>query len=139
MTQLIEFASNHFILVSAFIFILAMLVINMFQGGGAKTVLPVQAVRMLNREGALTLDIRSVAEFENGHIINARNIPSTDLKSRIHELSKFKDRPIVVCCARGTTSGAALRELSGAGFEQVRSLKGGVAAWRSDNLPLTSG
>jgi len=85
------------------------------------------------------LDIRSVAEFENGHIINARNIPSTDLKSRIHELSKFKDRPIVVCCARGATSGAALRELSGAGFEQVRSLKGGVAAWRSDNLPLTSG
>lgn len=138
MTQFIEFAGNHLILVSAFLFILVMIVINTVQGGGAKSVLPIQAVQLLNRDDALMLDIRSTSEFETGHIINARNIPAADLKSRIGELNKFKGRPIVVCCAPGTTSGAALRELSGAGFEQVHSLKGGISAWRNDNLPLTS-
>ena len=137
MNQLIEFAGNHLILVSALFFILAMLVVNMVQGGGAKAILPIQAVQMLNREGAQVLDIRSAADFDAGHIINARNIPRADLKSRMDELKKLKDRPIVVCCATGTTSGAVLKELSGAGFEQVYSLKGGIAAWRSDNLPLT--
>ena len=138
MTQFIEFASNHLILASAFTFILVMLLVNILQDRGAKSVLPIQAVQMLNRDDALMLDIRSASDFESGHIINARNIPSADLKARIGELNKFKDRPIVVCCATGTTSGAALRELSSAGFEQVHSLKGGISAWRSDNLPLTS-
>jgi rhodanese-related sulfurtransferase len=137
MTQFIEFAGNHLILSSAFFFILAMLVINLTQGAGSKAVLPIQAVQMLNRDDALVLDIRNAAEFESGHIINARNIPTADLKSRIEELKKFKDRPIVVYCATGTTSGGAIRELSAAGFEQVHSLKGGIAAWRGDNLPLT--
>ena len=137
MNQLIEFAGNHLILVSALLFILAMLVVNLVQGGGTKAVLPIAAVQMLNRDDAQVLDIRSTADFDAGHIINARNIPSADLKSRLDELKKLKDRPMVVCCATGTMSGAALRELSGAGFEKVYSLKGGIAAWRSDNLPLT--
>ena len=130
MTQFIEFAGNHLILVSALFFILAMLVINLLQGGGSKAVLPIQAVLMINRDDALVLDIRNATDFEAGHIINARNIPTADLKTRIDELTKFKDRSIVVCCATGTTSGTALRELSAAGFEQVHSIKGGIAAWR---------
>ncbi len=138
MTQFIEFAGNHLILVGAFVFISVMLVINVLQGGGAKAVLPIQAVQMLNRDDALMLDIRSASEFEAGHVINARNIPAADLKSKIGELNKFKDRPIVVCCATGTSAGAAIRELSNAGFEQLHSLKGGISAWRNDNLPLTS-
>ncbi len=137
MDQLIEFAGNNLILVSAFFFVSAMLIVNLTQGGGSKSVLPIQAVQLLNREDALVLDIRSKADFEEGHIINARNIPLADLKSKLDELKNLKDRPLVVCCATGTTSRGALRELSTAGFEQVYSLKGGIAAWRSDNLPLT--
>ena len=137
MDQLIEFAGNHLILASALFFILAMLVVNLMQGGGSKSVLPIQAVQLLNREDALVLDIRSTSDFDAGHIINARNIPLADLKPNLDDLKKLKDRPVVVCCATGTTSGGALRELSAAGFEQVYSLKGGIAAWRSDNLPLT--
>ena len=137
MDQLIDFAGNHLILVGAFFFVSAMLIVNLMQGGGSKTVLPIQAVQLLNREDALVLDIRSTTDFEAGHIINARNIPLADLKSKLDELKKSKDRPLVVCCATGTTSGPALRELTAAGFEQVYSLKGGIAAWRNDNLPLT--
>jgi rhodanese-related sulfurtransferase len=92
---------------------------------------------MLNREDAVLIDIRDASDYDAGHIINAKNIPRAELKSRLDELKKFKERPIVVYCANGSASTAALRELSSAGFEQVHSLKGGLSAWRSDNLPLT--
>ncbi|MFT4560593.1 MAG: rhodanese-related sulfurtransferase [Gammaproteobacteria bacterium] len=137
MSQLSEFAANHLILVSAFSFVLALLIVNLLQGGGSRAILPIQAVQLLNREDAVIVDIRDEGEFNDGHIINAHHIPRADLKSRIDELKKFKDRPIVVCCASGSSSAPALRELNSAGFGTVHSLKGGIAAWRADNLPLT--
>ena len=139
MAQLIEFAGNHIILVSAFFFILALLLVNLIQAGSSKSVIPIQAVQLFNREDALPLDIRSAADFEAGHIINARNIPMADLKTKLDGLQKEKDKPVVVYCATGTTSSAALRQLAAAGFQQVYSLKGGIAAWRNDKLPLTQG
>lgn len=137
MAQLIEFAGNHLILVGAFFFILALLLFNLLQTGGAKAVIPIQAVQLFNREDAVPIDIRSAADFEAGHIINARNIPMSDLKSRLTELQKVKDKPLVVYCATGTTSATALRELAAGGFDRVYSLKGGIAAWRTDNMPVT--
>ena len=91
MDQLIEFAGNHLILTSALFFILAMLVVNLMQGGGSKSVLPIQAVQLLNREDALVLDIRSTSDFDAGHIINARNIPLADLKPNLDDLKKLKE------------------------------------------------
>jgi rhodanese-related sulfurtransferase len=137
MAQLIEFAGNHLVLVSAFFFILALLMVNLVQAGGSRSVIPVQAVQLFNREDALPLDIRSATDFEAGHIVNAKNIPAADLKTRLDELKKRKEKPVLVYCATGTTSTAAIKELSAAGFEHLYSLKGGIAAWRSDNLPLT--
>jgi rhodanese-related sulfurtransferase len=137
MTQLLEFAGNNLILVSAFFFILAMLMVNFAQAAGNKAVLPVEAVQLLNRENALPLDIRARDDFDAGHIINAVHIPAAEIKTRSGELKKSADRPILVYCATGTRSVAAVKELTGAGFEQVYSLKGGISAWRADNLPLS--
>ena len=139
MEQLIEFAGNHLILVGAFFFVLALLIGNLMQSAGAQVVIPTQAIQLLNREEAIPLDIRGAADYEAGHIIKARHIPLADLKSRLAELQKFKSRPIVVYCANGNTAVAATRILSSAGFEKIHSLKGGIASWRSENLPLTSG
>lgn len=137
MAQLLEFAGNHLILVSAFFFILAMLMVNFAQAVGNKAVLPIEAVQLLNRENALPLDIRSADDFAAGHIINAVHIPAAEIKTRSGELKKSADRPILVYCASGTSSAAAVKELNAAGFETVYSLKGGISAWRTDNLPLT--
>tara|TARA_R110002111_G_scaffold145463_3_gene211976 strand:+ start:94 stop:507 length:414 start_codon:yes stop_codon:yes gene_type:complete len=137
MAQLLEFAGNHLILVSAFFFILVMLMVNFAQAAGSKGVLPIEAVQLLNRENALPLDVRSRDDFDAGHIINAVHIPAAEIKTRSGELKKSGDRPIIVYCATGNTSLAAVKELTDAGFEQVYSLKGGISAWRADNLPLT--
>ncbi len=137
MAQLLEFAGNHLILVSAFFFILVMLMVNFAQTAGSKAVLPIEAVQLLNRENALPLDVRSRDDFDAGHIINAVHIPAAEIKTRSGELKKSAGRPVLVYCATGTSSSAAVKELTAAGFEQVYSLKGGISAWRADNLPLT--
>lgn len=137
MTQLIEFAGNHLILVSAFFFVSALLIVNLIQAGGGRALLPIEAVQMMNREGATVLDIRSESDYADGHIINAKNMPAAELKTKHAELKKLADQPILVYCATGQASLGALKELNTAGVEQAYSLKGGIAAWRSDNLPLT--
>ncbi len=137
MAQLIEFAGNHLFWVIAFFVILALLVVNLVQTVGSRAVIPIRAVQLFNTEDALPLDIRSTADFASGHIVNAKNIPMADLKTRLDELQKVKGKPVLVYCAMGTTSAAAIRVLSAAGFEQVYSLKGGIAAWSNDKLPLT--
>ena len=137
MNQLLEFAGNHLILVSAFLFILTMLMINLFQSAGAKAVAPADAVALMNRENALPLDVRPQSDFEAGHIINAAHIPLAELKSRATELRKNGERPILVYCATGTTSPSAVKDLVAAGFDPVYSLKGGISAWRAENLPLS--
>ena len=114
-----------------------MLMVNFAQAAGGKGVLPIEAVQLLNRENALPLDVRSRDDFDAGHIINAVHIPAAEIKTRSGELKKSGDRPIIVYCATGNTSLAAVKELTDAGFEQVYSLKGGISAWRADNLPLT--
>jgi len=42
-----------------------------------------------------------------------------------------------VVCERGVTGAAAMRELVGQGFTKVANLRGGLAAWRAEQLPLT--
>jgi rhodanese-related sulfurtransferase len=136
MTQPLEFAANHLILAGAFFFILALLIVNVLQDSASKGLIPIQAVQLLNRENALPLDVRGAADFAAGHIINARNIPADEIKSRIDELKKFSGRPILVYCASGQRSAGVVKELASAGLDKVYTLKGGIAAWRSDNLPL---
>ena len=43
---------------------------------------------------------------------------------------------MVVYCERGPTAATAVRELTRQGFTQVVNLRGGLAAWRAEQLPL---
>jgi rhodanese-related sulfurtransferase len=54
-------------------------------------------------------------------------------------LRKYKEKPVIVYCESGSTGASAARVLSGQGFKQAYNLRGGLAAWRADNLPLALG
>ena len=54
-------------------------------------------------------------------------------------LKKYRDKPVIVCCESGMRSGAAARVLKAQGFAKVVNLRGGLAAWRTENLPLVKG
>ena len=104
--------------------------------GGAGSVGTLEATRLMNQPGTLVLDVREDAEFAAGHLPKARHTPLKDLKARLPDLAKFKDKPVIVTCRSGARSGSACRVLRQAGFTQVHNLKGGVPAWQQASLPV---
>jgi rhodanese-related sulfurtransferase len=97
---------------------------------------PAEAVQLINRRDAVVLDLRDESEYKSGHIGNARNVPEGQLEARAKELEKVKGKPIIVSCARGNRSASVASRLRKLGFNEVFSLRGGLAAWREANMPL---
>ena len=102
---------------------------------GGQAVGPTDAVRLMN-QGALLVDVRSKAEFDGGHIIDARHVPHDAMAESAETLKRFKDKVVITCCESGMRSGAAARALKAQGFSKVVNLRGGLQAWRAENLPL---
>ena len=106
---------------------------------GKNEVSPVEATLLINREDAHILYVREVDEFANGHLPEAKNIPMSKLTDRIGEFEKFKDKPVILCCASGMRSAKACGELAKLGFTKVHSLAGGVDAWVGAGYPVKKG
>jgi len=137
MEQLLEFAANHTLLVGAFSVVLAALLWHLATDpGGKNAVDPLAATTLINHEDAVVLDVRSMAEFKDGHIVNAVNIPLNGLGNNLKQLEKHRNKPIVAVCRSGSRSGAACSLLRKHGFENVKNLRGGMLAWESANLPV---
>jgi rhodanese-related sulfurtransferase len=137
--QLIEFISNHWMM-SAALFVVTILLIQDIIDSATrkhKTVSPSEAVVIMNDDQTIVVDVREPAEFAEGHIEGARNIPLGKLDERAGELEGHKNKPIVVNCQSGTRSLAAGKKLTKLGFTQVYEMKGGIFAWKDQNLPMT--
>jgi rhodanese-related sulfurtransferase len=139
MEQIIEFAGNHLFLVGAFVVVLTLVVKAEYeyQSGRASQLDPTAATRLMNNDEAIVLDVRESADFDGGHIRNAKNIPMSSLKSQLDSLEKDKDKPILMYCRSGNLSGKACRLLKKAGFSNVHNLAGGMQGWQDANLPIT--
>lgn len=134
--QMFEFAMNHPLLVGAFVLVLLAWAAYEIYSGQSSGVSSSEATQLINREDAVVLDIREANDFKAGHIAGARNIPQSRLDERISELEKFKDKPVIIACKHGQSCGAAQAKLNKAGFERALKLRGGVAQWQADSLPL---
>ena len=102
--------------------------------GGAK-VSAADAVRLINREKAVLIDISEPAEYAAGHAVGARSVPLAGLETS-RELPKNKSLPLVVVCPNGSRAPRAVAVLKKLGFENARALAGGLDAWRAANLPV---
>ena len=138
MERLPEFIANHSSLVLAFVVILGMLIWTLWQGAsrGLKKLSPMDATQLINREDAVVIDVRSDGEFNQGHIVNAVNIPQKSLEEQLSKLEKYRDRPIITACRNGQIALGVGNRLRKNGFEQVYNLAGGLTAWEGANLPL---
>jgi hypothetical protein len=63
---------------------------------GGATVSSTQAVQMINHQGAVLLDIRSIEAFHGGHIPQARHAPLADVEKKAASLAK--DKPLIIVC-----------------------------------------
>lgn len=115
----------------------SMLLYPLLRGGPAGGVSVADATLKINREDAVVVDVRESDEWLKGHIPGARHIALAQLEKRIHEIEKFKERPLIVCCASGGRSSKACSVLQKAGFTKVFNLNGGMGAWAEANLPIT--
>lgn len=103
---------------------------------GVRSVSPAEAIRVINRDSGVVIDVREPQEFAAGHIPNAINTPLTAMGAQVKVLTKYKARPLVIACAAGNRSVTAAIALRKQGFDTVYSLAGGITAWQRDNLPL---
>jgi rhodanese-related sulfurtransferase len=138
--RIIEFTGNHPVLVIAFLGTLGALAYSEIarRFSSMKSVGPVEATRLSNREGAVFLDVRDDGEYKGGHIPEAIHIPIKQLPDRIAELNRFKTGPVIAYCRSGTRTSAVSGILKKHGFENVYNLSGGLAAWQNANLPIST-
>jgi rhodanese-related sulfurtransferase len=101
--------------------------------------LPPQEVIRLMNQGATVLDLREQQAFQEGHISGARHFDAKQIATAADALKKYKEKPLIVYCDRGTTAAATVRSLTQQGFTKVFNLRGGLTAWRAENLPLARG
>ena len=93
----------------------------------------------------LMIDIRPVDDYKGkgdskyGHIPDAVSIPMLELESKLDELEEYKNKEIVTMCPGGGLSLAAVEVMQEAGFQNVKSLKGGTNAWHKKGYPTVSG
>ena len=137
MDKLLEYVAHHPLLVGGTAALaVAVLVYEASRARNAgQAVGPLDAVRLLN-QGALLLDVRSKAEFDAGHVIDARHVPQDEIAASAESLKKYREKVVIACCESGMRSSAAARVLKAQGFTRVVNLRGGLAAWRGENLPL---
>ncbi|MBB6444895.1 rhodanese-related sulfurtransferase [Bacillus benzoevorans] len=76
---------------------------------------------------AQLIDVREPNEFENGHILGARNIPLSQMKARLQEIRP--DKPVYLYCQSGMRSGRAAQLLHRKGYKDLSHLKGGFKGW----------
>ncbi len=130
------FTENMFLIAVAFVSG-AMLIWPLVRRGAAgASVDTLRATFMINREDALVLDVRETNDYANGHILNARSVPLSQLDDRGADVAKNKAKPVIVYCANGQRAGGAVAILKKHGFANVVNLGGGFAAWKSAGLPV---
>nr|WP_314476986.1 rhodanese-like domain-containing protein [uncultured Pseudomonas sp.] len=132
--NLIQFATNHYILVAIFVVLLAALLVNEIRRGG-QSLSNGQLTALVNADKGLVIDIRPAKEYAAGHIVGAVSIPQDKLATRMTELEKHKDKTLIVVDAMGQHAGTVCRDLLKAGYNAAK-LSGGVSSWKADNLPL---
>lgn len=137
MNRFFEFATAHPLLIAAIVVaaLIAVFLEIRHRASGSGSVGPTEAVLMAN-QGALMLDVRKDEQYADGHIIDARHVRGIDLEASVDSLKKYKEKAVVVYCDTGATSAAAARILRSKGFTKVVNLRGGLQAWKQENLPL---
>ncbi|MCH8944670.1 MAG: rhodanese-like domain-containing protein [Proteobacteria bacterium] len=140
MDRLLEFTSNHTLLVFALMISFFVVVFTELRrkASGLINVEAIAAVQLINND-AVVIDLRSTEAFSRGHIVNAKNIPADELDGKLNQLQQFKSRPIIAVCEAGATSAKTVDKLRASGFESVYGLKGGMAGWGQAGLPVVTG
>lgn len=134
---MLTFLIDNWLLIAAALVSGGLLLWPLIAGGTrAGSVSPAEAVRLINREKGIVIDVSEAAEYAAGHVAGARSVPMSMLEGA-KELPSNKKLPLIVVCASGSRAAKAAATLRNKlGYENASALSGGLAAWREANLPV---
>ena len=140
MERLIEYTNHHPWLAAAAVLVVIMVVLYelRMRNETQASVSPQDMVRLMN-QGALLIDLRPAEQYTAGHVGGARQMSGEEILKAADTLKKYKEKVVVVYDDTGSLGASAVRQLVAQGFTKAFNLRGGLAAWRTENLPLTRG
>lgn len=139
MAQLSLFIIAHWELWLALVILLVLIMLNevVLQKKQPKSLSPAAAVRAINDEQAIIIDLRDETTYREGHIIDAVRASADEFETA--RMDKYKSQPLILVCARGLQSPALATKLRAQGFTHTMVLAGGIAAWQASNMPVVKG
>ena len=88
-------------------------IFNLF--GGSTSVASIEQYLQRN---AVVIDVRTLEEFEDGHVQGSKNIPLQNISAHIEEI-KMLGKPVITCCRSGARSGSAATILKQHGIDAI--------------------
>jgi rhodanese-related sulfurtransferase len=120
----------------AAVFASALLLTSCSSGGSATDLGSQEFASKVAEPGVIVLDVRTAAEFAEGHLENAINIDveGGQFDAGIAQLDKTKT--YAVYCRSGRRSGNAVEKMSSAGFTSLFNLNAGIIDWQNQGFPV---
>ena len=98
---------------------------------------PHDAAAKLKSGEALMIDVRDKDEWDEGHIADAMHLSRGTVEFDIEEKVPDLNAMIICHCGGGGRSALAAESLKKMGYKNVRSMAGGLKAWKAAGLPTT--
>ncbi len=112
--------------------------INVIDFGGAnyQEVSSMEAAAIIKNIDPFILDVRTIGEYEEGHLENSFLLPVQVLEKEIAKIAEYNYQPILIYCRSGNRSTVASKILLDAGFTSIYNLRDGMKGWEADGYPV---
>lgn len=133
------FAQKHTLLTVSWFAIFVMVIYTFYKNATSKfkVISHNEVIRLMNTDEAVVVDLRSLEEFQRGHIIGSVNVLPSEIKNQnVGKIESHKEKAIVLVDINGVSAPTSAALLTKQGFNRVFVLKEGISAWAGANLPL---
>lgn len=107
-----------------------------YQAPSYKEVTASEAEQILKNTNPIILDVRTPAEYRQGHIEGAQLLPVQVFQRYMDKLSSYKNHDVFIYCATGNRSTVASRLLIENGFNKIYNLRYGISDWSKKGFPI---
>ena len=97
---------------------------------------PAEARQEVDRGETVLIDVREEGDWQQGHARGAKHLSRGVIELEIEEQIPDPKTPIICYCGGGSRSALVAESLQKMGYENVRSMAGGLRAWKDEGLPI---
>ncbi|MDU0810778.1 MAG: rhodanese-like domain-containing protein [Burkholderia sp.] len=100
------------------------------------TLSSIEATQLINCRNAVIIDVRSLADFEIGHLPFSKQINISEIREKITQIVKNKGASVLIVCQNGKQSQKVAHIATEAGYTEVYVLDGGIVSWQQSGMPI---